>query len=47
MDSTLLHSCTCVSFVTELLCAHDHSSNALAQYSHKNTVAFVKVAERG
>ena len=23
MDFTLLHSCTCVSFVTELLCAHD------------------------
>ena len=30
MDLTLLHSCTFVSHVTELLCALDHSSNAFA-----------------
>ena len=37
VDLTLLHSCTSVSLVTELLCALDHSSNAcaLAQGSHK------------
>ena len=27
IDWTLLHSCTCVSLVAELLCALDHSSN--------------------
>ena len=34
---TLLHPCTLVSFVTELLCALDHSSNAfaLAQDCHE------------
>ena len=37
MDLTLLHSCTFLSLVTELLCALDHSSNAfaLAQGCHK------------
>ena len=30
IDLTLLHSCTCLSLVTELLCAFDHSSNAFA-----------------
>ena len=36
-DWTLLHSCTFFSFVTELVCALDHSSNAfaLAQDCHK------------
>ena len=39
IDLKLLHSCTCVSLVTELLCAHDHSSNAfaLAQGCHKQS----------
>ena len=37
VDLTLLHSCTFISLVTELLCALDHSSNAfaLAQGCHK------------
>ena len=30
VDLTLLHSCTIMSFVTELVCALDHSSNAFA-----------------
>ena len=47
-DLTLLHSCTFVSFVTELLCAFDHSSNAfaLAQGPSQNRVPFDMVAER-
>ena len=48
MDLTLLHSCTCVSFVTELLCAHDHSSNAfaLAQMALQNRLSFDIIAQR-
>ena len=30
VDLTLLHSCTFLSFVTELVCALDHSSKAFA-----------------
>ena len=39
-DLTLLHSCTCVSLVAELLCALDHHSNAfaLAQVASQNRV---------
>ena len=42
MDLTLLHSCTIVSFVTELLCALNHSSNAfaLAQVAPQNRLPF-------
>ena len=37
VDLSLLHSCTFFSFVTELVCALNHSSNAfaLAQDCHK------------
>ena len=38
IDFTVIHSCTVVSVVTELLCALDHSSNAFAMAqvaSHK------------
>ena len=43
VDLTLLHSCTFVSLVTELLCALDHSSNAfaLAQGASQNCISFV------
>ena len=39
---TLVHSCTCVSLVTELLCALDHSSSAfaLAQVALQNKLPF-------
>ena len=42
IDLTLLHSCTFVSLVTELLCALDHSSNvfALAQVASQNRLPF-------
>ena len=42
IDLTLLHSCTFVSFVTELLCALDHSFNAfaLAQVASQNRFPF-------
>ena len=41
-DLTLLHSCTILSLVTELLCALDHSSNAfaLAQGCNKTELHF-------
>ena len=45
IDLTLLNSRTCVSFVTELMCALDHSSNAFALApSLPNRVAFVNLA---
>ena len=49
VDLTLLHYCTLSSFVTELVCALEHSSItfALSQDCHKNRVAFVMVVERG
>ena len=42
VDLTLLHSCACVSLVTELLCALDHSSNAfaLAQVAPQDKLPF-------
>ena len=45
---TLLHFCTFLSFVTELLCALDHAYNAfaLAQVAWKNRLPFDMVAER-
>ena len=47
VDMTLLHSCTFVSLVTELLCALDHSSNAfaLAQVAPRSRLPFDMVAE--
>ena len=48
VDLTLLHSCTFLSLVTELLCALDHSSNAfaLAQGAPQNRVPFDIVADK-
>ena len=41
-DRSLLQSCTCVSLVTDLLCALDHTSNAfaLAQIAPQNGLPF-------